>query len=140
MYRRIALAAAALGLAAGGMLMVWVVLRPHADLQRIYGTFLGFAALLVGGVQLAGAMRIPASAGQGSWRRLRPRWPVVLGVVVIALVTAGVGMAAAVAITSPDPRSGPQPVHDLQPTPDTVSRRPAPAPDTAPDTLPRRPP
>jgi hypothetical protein len=144
MYRRIALAAAALGLAAGGMLMVWVVLRPHADLQRIYGVFLGFAALLVGSVQFAGAMSIPASAGQVTWRRLRPRWPVVLGVVVIALVTAGVGMAAAVAITSPDPQSGPVsgPVResDLQPTPDTVSRRPAPAPDTAPDTLPRRPP
>jgi hypothetical protein len=133
MYRRIALAAAALGLAAGGMLMVWVVLRPHADLQRIYGTFLGFAALLVGGVQLAGAMRIPASAGQVSWRRLQPRWPVVLGVVVIALVTAGVGMVAAVAITSPDPPSGPQPAVRLR-VPDS-----RPAPDTVPDTLPRRP-
>jgi hypothetical protein len=109
MYRRIASAAAALSLAAGGILMVWVVLRPHADLQRLYGAFLGFAGLLVGGVLLVGAMRIPASAGQVTWRRLRPQWPVVLGAVVIALVTAGLGLAAAAAITSPDPQPAPQP-------------------------------
>jgi heme A synthase len=124
MYRRIALAAAGLSLAVGGMLMVWVLLRPHADAQRLYGVFLGFAALLVGGVQLGGAMRIPASAGQVTWRRLRPRWPVIVGVVVIALITAGIGMAAAVAITSPDPQSGPVRVSDSQPAPDTVPRRP----------------
>jgi hypothetical protein len=106
------------------MLMVWVFLRPHADLQRLYGVFLGFAGLLIGGVLLVGAMSIPASAGQVTWRRLRPRWPVILGVVVIALVTAGVGMAAAVAITSPDPQSGPGRVSDPQPVPDTVPRRP----------------
>jgi hypothetical protein len=109
MYRRVAFAAADLSLAVGGMLMVWVFLRPHADLQRLYGVFLGFAGLLVGSVLLAGAMRIPASAGQVTWRRLRPRWPVVVGVVVIALVTVGVGMAAAAAITSPDPQPAPQP-------------------------------
>jgi hypothetical protein len=124
MYRRIAFAAADLSLAVGGMLMVWVLLRPHQDLQRLYGVFLGFAGLLVGGVLLVGAMSIPASAGQVTWRRLRPRWPVILGVVVIALVTAGVGMAAAVAITSPDPQHGPRRVSDLQPAPDTVPRGP----------------
>jgi hypothetical protein len=86
MYGRIAFAAAILSLAVGGMLMVWVLLRPHADLQRLYGTLLGLAGLLVGGVLLVGAMSIPASAGQVTWRRLRPRRPVVLGVVVIALV------------------------------------------------------
>jgi hypothetical protein len=134
MYRRIAFAAATLTLAVGGMLMVWVFLRPHADLQRLYGVFLGFAGLLVGGVLLVGAMSIPASAGQVTWRRLRPRWPVVLGVVVIAVLLAGVGMAAAVAISSPDPQPGPGRVSDPQPVPDTVPRRPAP------DTLPRRPP
>jgi hypothetical protein len=64
MYRRIAFAAATLTLAVGGMLMVWVLLRPHADVQRLYCVVLGFAALLVGGVLLVGAMRIPASAGQ----------------------------------------------------------------------------
>jgi len=124
MYRRIAFVAAVLGLSVGGMLMVWVVLRPHADVQRLYGLFLSFAALLVGGVQLAGAMRIPASAGQVTWRQLRPRWPVILGVVVIALITAGVGMAAAAAITSPDPQSGLGRVSDPQPPPDTVPDRP----------------
>jgi hypothetical protein len=106
------------------MLMVWVVLRPHADVQRLYGVFLGFAGLLVGGVLLVGAMSIPASAGQMTWRELRPRWPVIVGVLVIGLVTAGVGMAAAVAITSPDPQSGPVRESDLQPAPDTVPRRP----------------
>jgi hypothetical protein len=131
MYRRIAFAAADLSLAVGGMLLVWGFVRLHADVQRLYGVFLGFAALLVGGVQLAGAMNVPADAGQTAWRRLRPRWPVVLGVVVI---TAGLGMAA-VAITSPDPQSGSGPVResDLQPVPGTVPRT------TAPDTVPRRP-
>jgi hypothetical protein len=86
-------------------------------------------------VQLAGAMNIPAAAGQTGWRRLRPRWPVILGVVVIAVITAGLGMAA-VAITSSDPQSGFGPVResDLQPVPGTVPRT------TAPDTVPRRPP
>jgi hypothetical protein len=128
MYRRVAFAAAALALAAGGVLVVWAVLRPHADVQRLYGVFLGFAGLLIGGVQFLGAMSIPASAGQTTWRGLRPRWPVIVGVVVIALVAAGVGMAAAVAITSPDPLSGPQPadplrVPDSRPAPDTLPRR-----------------
>jgi hypothetical protein len=137
MYRRVALAAAALALAAGGGLVVfWAVLRPHQDVQRFYGVALGLVGLLVGGVQLLGAMSVPASSGQTTWRGLRPRWPVIAGVVVIALVAAGVGLAAAVAITSPDPPSGPQPavplrVPDSRPTPDS---RPAP------DTLPRRPP
>jgi len=126
MYRRIALAAATLGLAAGGLLMVWALLRPYQDVQRLYGAALGFAGLLVGGVQLAGAMSIPASAGQATWRRLRPRWPVILGVVVIAVLTARVAMAAAVAITSPDPQPGPGRVSDPQPAPDTVPRRPPP--------------
>jgi hypothetical protein len=124
MYRRIAVAAAALALAAGGVLVVWAVLRPHADIQRLYGVFLGLTGLLIGGVQLLGAMSISASVGQTTWRGLRPRWPVITGVVVIALVAAGVGMAAAVAITSPDPPSGPQPVHGPQPTSDTLPRRP----------------
>jgi hypothetical protein len=124
MYRRIAVAAAALALAAGGVLVVWAVLRPHADIQRLYGVFLGLTGLLIGGVQLLGAMSISASVGQTTWRGLRPRWPVITGVVVIALVAAGVGMAAAVAITSPDPPSGPQPVHSPQPTSDTLPRRP----------------
>ncbi len=101
MYRRIALAAADLSLAAGGLLVVWALLRSYQDVQRLYGAALGIAGLLVGGVQLVGAMRIPASAGQATWRGLRPRWPVIVGVVVIALLTAGVGMAAAVAITAP---------------------------------------
>jgi hypothetical protein len=126
MYRRIAFAAAAVSLAPGGMLMVWALLRPYQDLQRSYGFLLGIVGLLVGGVQLVGAMSIPASSGHASWRELRPRWPVIMGVLVIALLTAGVGMAAAVAITSPDPQSGPVPVResDLDPTPDTVPRRP----------------
>jgi hypothetical protein len=134
MYRRIAFAAADLSLAVGGMLLVWGFLRLHADVQRLYGVFLGFTALLVGGVQLAGAMNVPA-AGQTGWRRLRPRWPVIMGVVVIALITAGIGMAAA-AMTSPDPHSGSGPVResDLQPVPGTVPRT------TAPATVPRRPP
>jgi hypothetical protein len=119
MYRRFAFGAADLSLAAGGVLMVWALLRPHQDLQRLYGVFLGFAGLLVGGVLLVGAMSIPASAGQVTWRRLRPRWPVLLGVVVIALVTVGVGMAAAVAITSPDPQPAPQPAVPLR-VPDSV--------------------
>jgi hypothetical protein len=139
MYRRIAFAAADLSLAVGGLLLVWGLLRPHEDVQRLYGVFLGFAALLVGSVQLAGAMNMPAAAGQTAWRRLRPRWPVIVGLVVIALITAGIGMAAA-AIISPDPQSGSGPVRgpvresDLQPVPDTVPRT------TAPDTVPRRPP
>jgi hypothetical protein len=83
MYRRIAFAAADLSLAVGGLLLVWGFVRPHADVQRLYGVLLGFAALLVGGVLLVGAMNIPASAGQVTWRRLRPRWPVIAGVVVI---------------------------------------------------------
>jgi hypothetical protein len=135
MYRRIAFAAADLSLAVGGVLLVWGFVRPHEDIQRLYGVLLGFAALLVGSVQLAGAMNVPAAAGQTGWRRLRPRWPVVLGVVVIALITAGIGMAA-VAVTSPDPQSGSRPVResDLQPVPGTVPRT------TAPATVPRRPP
>jgi hypothetical protein len=134
MYRRIAFAAADLSLAVGGVLMIWGFVRPHADVQRFYGFLLGVAALLVGSVQLAGAMNMPAAAGQTAWRRLRPRWPVALGVVVIAVITAGLGMAA-VAITSPDPQSGSGPVResDLPPVPGTVPRT------TAPDTVPRRP-
>jgi hypothetical protein len=134
MYRRIAFAAADLSLAVGGVLMIWGFVRPHADVQRLYGFLLGVAALLVGSVQLAGAMNMPAVAGHTAWRRLRPRWPVVLGVVVIAVITAGLGMAA-VAITSPDPQSGSGPVResDLPPVPGTVPRT------TAPDTVPRRP-
>jgi hypothetical protein len=119
MYRRIAFAAATLSLAAGGLLMVWVVLRPHADLQRLYGAVLGLAGLLVGAVLLIGAMRVPASTGQMTWRRLQPRWPVALGVVVIALVTIGLGMAAAAAITRPDPQPAPQPAAPV-PVPGTV--------------------
>jgi hypothetical protein len=102
MYRRIAFAAADLSLAVGGMLLVWGFVRLHEDVQRLYGVCLGLAAILVGGVQLAGAMNVPAAPGQPGWRRLRPRWPVITGVVVITLITAGIGMAAA-AITSPDP-------------------------------------
>ena len=134
MYRRVAFAAADLSLAVGLVLMIWGFVRPHADVQRLYGFLLGVAALLVGSVQLAGAMNMPAAAGQTAWRRLRPRWPVVLGVVVIALITAGLGMAS-VAITSPDPQSGSGPVResDLPPVPATVPRT------TAPDSVPRRP-
>jgi len=115
--------------------MVWGFVRPHADIQRLYGFLLGVAALLVGSVQLAGAMNMPAAADQTAWRRLRPRWPVIMGLMVIALITAGIGMAAA-AITSPDPQSGYGPVgeSDLQSVPGTVPR------STAPDTVPRRPP
>jgi hypothetical protein len=134
MYRRIAFAAADLSLAVGGGLMVWGFVRPHADVQRLYGFLLGVAALLVGSVQLAGAMNMPAAAGQTAWGQLRPRWPVMMGVLVIALITAGIGMAAA-AITSPDPQSGSGPVRGpTQPVPGTVPRT------TAPDTVPRRPP
>lgn len=135
MYRRIAFAAADLSLAAAGVLLVWGFVRPYADVQRLYGFLLGVAALLVGSVQLAGAMNMPVAVGQTAWRRLQPRWPVITGVVVIALITAGLGMAAA-AITSPDPQSGSGPVRgsDLQPVPGTVPRT------TAPDTVPRRPP
>ena len=134
MYRRVAFAAADLSLAVGLVLMIWGFVRPHEDVRRLYGFLLGVAALLVGSVQLAGAMNLPAAAGQTAWRRLRPRWPVVLGVVVIALITAGLGMAS-VAITSPDPQSGSGPVResDLPPVPGTVPRT------TAPDTVPRRP-
>jgi hypothetical protein len=134
MYRRIAFAAADLSLAVGGLLLVWGVVRPHEDVQRFYGILLGVATLLVGSVQLAGAMNVPA-AGQTGWRRLRPRWPAITGVVVIAVITAGIGMAAA-AITSPDPESGSGPVResDRQPVPGTVPRT------TAPATVPRRPP
>jgi hypothetical protein len=130
MYRRLAFAAANLSLTAGGMLMVWAFLRPHADVQRLYSVFLGFAGLLVGGVQLAGAMSMPAAASQVTWRQLRPRWPLILGVLIIALIGVGVSVVATVVITSPDPQSGPQPAAPLR------------APDSrpAPDTLPRRPP
>jgi hypothetical protein len=135
MYRRIAFAAADLSLAVGGVLMVWGFVRPHADVQRLYGFLLGVAALLVGSVQLAGAMNMPATAGHTAWGQLRPRWPVIMGVVVIAVITAGIGMAAA-AIASPDPQSGSGPVgeSDLPPVPGTVPRT------TAPATVPRRPP
>jgi drug/metabolite transporter (DMT)-like permease len=135
MYRRIAFAAADLSLAVAGVLLVWGFVRPHEDVQRLYAVLLGFATLLVGSVQLAGAMNLPAAAGQTAWRRLRPRWPVIMGVVVIALVTAGIGMAVA-AIASPDPHSGSGPVReaDRQPVPETVPR------STAPATAPRRPP
>lgn len=139
LYRRIAFAAADLSLAVAGVLLVWGFVRPHEDIQRLYAILLGFATLLVGSVQLAGAMNLPAAAGQTAWRRLRPRWPVIMGVVVIALITAGIGLAAA-AITSPDPQSGSEPARgpvrepDLQPVPQTVPR------STAPATVPRRPP
>ena len=108
--------------------MVWALLRPHQDLQRLYGFFLSTVGLVLGGVQLVGAMSMPAAAGEATWRRLRPRWPVILGVVVIMLISAGVGLAAAVVITSPDPQSGPQPaaplrVPDSEP-PETQPRRP----------------
>jgi hypothetical protein len=126
MYRRIAFVAAALSLAAGGLLVVWALLRPYQDVQRFYGAALGIAGLLVGGVLLAGAVSIPEAEGQATWRGLRLRWPVIVGVVVIALLTAGVGMAAAVAITSPDPQLGPGRVSDPQPAPDTLPRRPPP--------------
>jgi hypothetical protein len=65
MYRRIAFAAADLSLAVGGLLLVWAFVRPHADFQRLYGILLGFAALLVGSVQLAGAMNLPAAGPDG---------------------------------------------------------------------------
>jgi drug/metabolite transporter (DMT)-like permease len=134
MYRRIAFAAADLSLAVGGVLMVWGFVRPHEDIQRLYGFLLGVAALLVGSVQLAGTKNMPAAAAKTTWRQLRPRWPVVLGVVVIAVITAGLAMAAA-AITSPDPQSGSGPVgeSDLQPVPGTAPR------STAPATVPRQP-
>jgi hypothetical protein len=45
MYRRIAFAAADLSLAVGGVLLVWGFVRPHEDVQRLYGVLLGFAAL-----------------------------------------------------------------------------------------------
>jgi hypothetical protein len=137
MYRRIAFAAADLSLAVGGVLLVWGFVRPHADIQRLYGVLLGFAAILVGGVQLAGAMNVPAAAGQTGWRRLRPRWPVIMGVVVaIVLIAAVVGLAAVVVSTSPGSQSGSGPVgeSDLPPVPGTVPRT------TAPATVPRRPP
>jgi hypothetical protein len=129
MYRRVSYVAAALALAAGGVLVVWAMLRPHADVQRIYGSALGLVGLSVGAVQLLGAMSMPAAVGQTTWRGLRPRWPVITGVVVIAMVAAGVGVAAVATITSPDPPSGPQPaaplrVPDSRPTPDTLPRRP----------------
>jgi drug/metabolite transporter (DMT)-like permease len=135
MYRRIAFAAADLSLAVGGMLLVWGFVRPHEDVQRLYGVLLGFAAVLVGAVQLAGAMNVPPAPGQTAWRRLRPRWPVIMGVVVIGLITAGIGMVAA-AIATPDPRPGSGPVRasDPQPVPGTVPRT------TAPDPGSRRPP
>jgi hypothetical protein len=72
MYRRVAFAAADLSLAVGLVLMIWGFVRPHEDVRRLYGFLLGVAALLVGSVQLAGAMNLPA-AGQTGWRRLRPR-------------------------------------------------------------------
>ena len=137
MYRRIAFAAADLSLAVAGVLMVWGFVRPHEDVQRLYGFLLGVAALLVGSVQLAGAMNLPAAAGQTAWRRLRPRWPVIMGVVVaIVLIAAVVGLAAMMVSTSPGPQSGSGPVREseLPPVPGTVPRT------TTPDTVPRRPP
>jgi hypothetical protein len=68
MYRRAAFVAAGLALAVGGVLVIWAALRPHADLQRIYGAALGVVGLSVGGVQLLGAMSMPASVGQRTWR------------------------------------------------------------------------
>jgi hypothetical protein len=132
MYRRVAYVAAGFALAAGGALVVWAALRPHGDLQRIYSSALSVVGLSVGAVQLLGAMSMPAAVGQTTWRGLRPRWPVITGVVVIAMVAAGVGVAAAVTITSPDPPSGARPAAPLR-VPDS-----RPTPDTAPDTLPRR--
>ena len=41
MYRRVAFAAADLSLAVGGLLLVWGFVRPHADVQRLYGAVLG---------------------------------------------------------------------------------------------------
>jgi hypothetical protein len=76
-YRRVAFAAANLSLAVSGVLLVSVFLRLHADAQRLYGVFLAFTGLLIGSVLLLRAMSIPASAGQASWRRVRPRWPVI---------------------------------------------------------------
>jgi hypothetical protein len=68
MHRRIAFVAAALSLAAGGLLVVWALLRPYQDVQRFYGAALGIAGLLVGGVLLPGAVSIPAAEGQATWR------------------------------------------------------------------------
>jgi peptidoglycan/LPS O-acetylase OafA/YrhL len=126
MYRRIAFTAATPGLAAGGLLMVWALLRPYQDVQRLYGVFLGMAGLLIGGVLLAGAMSIPASAGQVTWRGLRPRWPVIAGVVVIALLTAGSPRPRRWRSPAPTPNPGPGAFPTPNPLPIRCPRRPPP--------------
>jgi hypothetical protein len=106
--------------------MVWALLRPYQDVQRLYGVFLGMAGLLIGGVLLAGAMSIPASAGQVTWRGLRPRWPVIADVVVIALLTAGSPRPRRWRSPAPTPNPGPGAFPTPNPLPIRCPRRPPP--------------
>jgi hypothetical protein len=84
MYRRIAFAAATLSLTVGGMLRVWVFLRlTQTSSGSMASSWASPGSWLV--ACCSSPHEHPASAGQVTWRRLPPRWPVVVGVVVIAL-------------------------------------------------------
>lgn len=111
MYRR---AVAGLGVvvllfAAG--LGVWALLRPDADLQRLYGRGFGLVGVVAGLVLLLWARRIPAGAGGEQADSVRsPRGPLVA---MAALLVATI--AAVVVVMSSVGEQGPRP--ELEPAP-----------------------
>ncbi len=105
MYRRATTIAGTAVLLLGSALGVWALLRPYADLQRLYGRGFAIVGVVAGLVLMLWSRRIPPSAGFQHSDWIRSHRGALLGAA--ALLVAAIG--AVVFIRSSDGEGPPEP-------------------------------
>lgn len=90
---------------------VWALLRPYADLPRLYGRGLAVLGIVAGLALLLWAWRIPADAGGGHAQWVRSHRGPLVGAAALLVAT----LAAAVVVVSSVGGRGPPP--DVEPAP-----------------------